>query len=82
MRPCTRQKPREETEYVCLPKKFRRYWRNKDATRPEYYHVYEQVGYLLSGKMKLSIEGTPRVLLPGDIWNIASNLKHKTEITE
>jgi len=44
--------------------------------------VYEQVGYLLSGKMKLSIEGTPRVLLPGDIWNIASNLKHKTEITE
>jgi len=54
----------------------------KDAALPEHSHVHEQAGYLVQGKMKLFIEGTPRILLPGDSWNIASNLKHKAEIIE
>ena len=54
----------------------------KDVALPEHSHVYEQVGYLVKGKMKLYIEGNPRILLPGDSWNIASNLRHKAEIIE
>ncbi len=55
---------------------------DKDAALPEHSHVYEQSGYLVKGKMKIFIEGTPRILLPGDSWNIASNLRHKAEIIE
>jgi len=54
----------------------------KDAALPEHSHIYEQVGYLVKGKMKLYIEGIPRIMLPGDSWNIAPNLRHKAEIIE
>ena len=54
----------------------------KDAIMPEHSHVHEQSGYLIKGKLKMFIEGTPRILGPGDSWNIASNIKHKVDVVE
>jgi quercetin dioxygenase-like cupin family protein len=54
----------------------------KDSILTEHSHVHEQTGYLVSGKIKLYIDGVPRLINPGDSWNISSNVKHKAEILE
>lgn len=54
----------------------------KDALLPEHSHENEQIGYLVSGQIKLFINDTARVINPGDSWNVPSNIKHRAEILE
>ena len=54
----------------------------KDALLPEHSHENEQIGYLVSGQIKLFINDAARVINPGDSWNVPSNVKHRAEILE
>ncbi len=54
----------------------------KNAILPEHAHVNEQTGYLVKGRMRLFIDGSSRIMNPGDSWNIPSNAKHKAEVIE
>jgi len=54
----------------------------KDAQLPEHAHLHEQCGYLVSGHIVLHVDGLSRDILPGDSWNISSNVKHRADIIE
>jgi len=54
----------------------------KDALLPEHAHVNEQTGYLVSGKIRLFIDGVASEMIPGDSWSIAKNVVHRAEILE
>jgi len=54
----------------------------KNSKLLEHSHLNEQTGYLVYGKIRLSINGDSMLLSPGDSWNIPSNVKHKAEIIE
>jgi quercetin dioxygenase-like cupin family protein len=54
----------------------------KGALLSEHSHVHEQTGYLVKGRIRLIIDGTGRVMEPGDSWSIPSNVVHKAEIEE
>lgn len=45
-------------------------------------HPYEQTGYLLSGRTRLTIEGSKYDVAPGDSWCVPSGLEHQMEIFE
>jgi quercetin dioxygenase-like cupin family protein len=49
---------------------------------PEHDHPYEQTGYLLSGRLRLTIGGEARDTLPGDSWCIPSGVPHRAEVLE
>jgi len=49
---------------------------------PEHSHPYEQIGYLVSGHIKLSIGGDVFDTFPGDSWCIPMNVTHGAEIVE
>jgi quercetin dioxygenase-like cupin family protein len=49
---------------------------------PEHKHPQEQVVHILSGRMKLIVEGTPHELVPGDSFYLASNIPHGVETME
>ncbi len=54
----------------------------KNAILPEHSHIHEQTGYLVTGRINLSINDVSRILNPGDSWNIPANIQHKAEILE
>jgi quercetin dioxygenase-like cupin family protein len=54
----------------------------KDSALPEHSHEQEQTGYLVSGKIRLFIDGESQVMGPGDSWMIPSNVRHRAEILE
>ncbi len=54
----------------------------KDSVLPAHEHPYEQTGYLVSGKIRLFIDGKSKILNKGDSWNIPPNIGHKAEILE
>jgi quercetin dioxygenase-like cupin family protein len=43
---------------------------------------YETVGYVISGRAKLHIEGQTIVLEPGDSWVVPKGAEHEYEIQE
>ena len=45
-------------------------------------HPQEQTGYLVSGHIILTIDGTPHDLTPGDSWSIPGNVEHGAAILE
>jgi quercetin dioxygenase-like cupin family protein len=49
---------------------------------PAHSHPYEQVGYLLRGRLLLDIGGELREAGPGDSWCIASGVPHKAQALE
>ena len=49
---------------------------------PEHRHPQEQVVHILSGKMRLIVDGTPHELAPGDSFYLASNVPHGVETIE
>lgn len=49
---------------------------------PEHQHPQEQQVYILSGRMKLIVEGTPHELATGDSFYLASNVPHGVETLE
>ena len=54
----------------------------KDAILPEHVHPNEQTGYLISGMIRLYIDGVARELTPSDSWSIPGNVSHRAEILE
>jgi len=48
----------------------------------EHAHPQEQTGYLVSGSMTLTIQGTPHHVEPGDSWCIPGNVPHAAEFRE
>jgi quercetin dioxygenase-like cupin family protein len=53
---------------------------SKGAILPEHSHIYEQSGYLVQGKIRLSVNGQSQELNKGDSWNIPGGIMHKAEI--
>ena len=49
---------------------------------PSHTHAYEQTGYLVSGRIRLTIGFTVFEVTPGDSWSIPLNLIHSAEIME
>ena len=49
---------------------------------PEHRHPQEQIVHILSGRMKLIVNGTPHELEVGDSFYLASNVPHGVETIE
>jgi quercetin dioxygenase-like cupin family protein len=49
---------------------------------PSHAHPFEQTGYLVSGRLKLSIDGTTYLAGPGDSWCIPENGVHGATVME
>jgi quercetin dioxygenase-like cupin family protein len=54
----------------------------KGSTLPKHSHPYEQAGYLLKGKIKLTIGDKSFDVNPGDSWCIESGEEHSAHILE
>lgn len=52
------------------------------AILPLHAHPYEQTGYLVSGRMVLTIGGRSAEVGPGDSWCIAEGVEHGAEVRE
>lgn len=48
----------------------------KGADLPIHDHPHEQTGYLVSGKLKMTIDETEFIVEPGDSWCVGGNIKH------
>ncbi len=53
---------------------------DRGSVLPRHRHPHEQSGYLVSGRMRLSICGETRELGPGDSWCVAGDCEHGAEI--
>lgn len=49
---------------------------------PRHSHPYEQTGYLISGKIRLTIGSESIDFEPGDSWCVPINVEHGAEILE
>ena len=53
------------------------YWTiDKGASLPEHAHMHEQVVNILEGKFELTVDGEKKLIEPGDIVIIPSNVPH------
>ncbi len=52
------------------------------TTLPMHSHPHEQIGYLVKGHIRLTIEGESHDVLPGDSWCIPSAVEHGAQILE
>lgn len=46
---------------------------------PAHQHNQEQIVHILTGKMRLIVDGVPHELSPGDSFYLASNIPHGVE---
>jgi quercetin dioxygenase-like cupin family protein len=54
----------------------------KGSMLPSHSHPHEQTGYLVSGRMRLTIGGETIDAAPGDSWCIPGHVLHHAEILE
>jgi len=54
----------------------------KGAQLPRHSHPHEQIGYLVSGRMLLTIEEESFTVAPGDSWCIAGDSEHQATALE
>jgi quercetin dioxygenase-like cupin family protein len=61
-----------------------RLWRDEEPTlnKPTHRHEYEVVGYVISGRAELEIEGQKVRLEPGDSWVVPAGAEHTYRILE
>ena len=61
-----------------------RLWRNEapGEPKPEASRVYETVGYVVSGRAELHLEGQMVLLEPGDSWLVPKGASHTYKILE
>jgi len=52
----------------------------KGRLLPMHAHPYEQTGYLISGRIRLSIGKDVAEVVPGESWCIPSGVEHGAEI--
>lgn len=53
-----------------------------DSTLPKHSHPHEQTGYLVKGKIRLTIGQETLDVGPGDSWCIPGHTEHSAEILE
>ena len=64
-------------KFVHTPTMTFAYWEIKAGSQlPEHAHVHEQVATMLAGKFELVVAGEARILAPGEIATIPSNVPH------
>ncbi len=54
----------------------------KGAVLPRHAHPHEQIGYLVKGRIRLTIGDDVQDLAPGDSWCIPGGVLHGAEIVE
>jgi quercetin dioxygenase-like cupin family protein len=54
----------------------------KGKSLPSHMHPHEQTGYLISGRMRLTIGGETFEVAPGDSWSIRGDIEHSAEALE
>lgn len=54
----------------------------KDSNIPPHHHPYEQIGYLISGKLNFRIGNESFLAESGDSWSISENVEHEVKILE
>ena len=61
-----------------------RLWKNEavEASKPATSRDYETVGYVISGRAELHLEGEKIMLEPGDSWVVPRGASHTYEILE
>jgi len=61
-----------------------RLWEHEQPTKPKpaTQRPYETVGYVVSGRAELEIEGQTVTLEPGDSWVVPKNSRHRYTILE
>ena len=52
------------------------------AALSEHAHPNEQIGYLVSGRMRLYIGNKSREVGPGDSWCVGAEVRHKADVLE
>ena len=52
------------------------------STLPAHNHIHEQTGYLVSGKILLTIGEETFEVEPGDSWSIPASVTHSVKILE
>ena len=53
------------------------YWTvDEGAVMPEHNHIHEQVAHVLEGRFELTVDGETKLLEPGTVAVIPSNVKH------
>ena len=52
------------------------------ALIPPHAHPHEQTGYLVAGRLELTIGGSVHVASPGDGWSIAGGIEHQARALE
>jgi quercetin dioxygenase-like cupin family protein len=55
---------------------------HRGAMLPLHAHSHEQTGYLVSGRIRLTIGGVVHDVSPGDSWCIGGGVEHGAEIVE
>jgi quercetin dioxygenase-like cupin family protein len=61
-----------------------RLWENEEpaAGKKEVSRPYETVGFVISGRAELHLEGQTLLLNPGDSWTVPKGTKHRYKILE
>lgn len=54
----------------------------KGTLLPRHSHPHEQIGYLVSGRMRLTIGNDVQEVMPGDSWCIPGGEEHCADILE
>jgi len=54
----------------------------KGSQLPLHSHPEEQIGYLVSGCIRLHSNGEAQEMHPGDSWSFAGDLQHSADILE
>ncbi len=54
----------------------------KGSVIPSHSHHHEQIGYLVTGKIRFTADGETFEAEPGDSWCIAGNREHSAEVLE
>lgn len=54
----------------------------KGAILPRHKHPHEQIGYLVSGRLELTIGDETRTVGPGDSWCVAGHVAHQAAALE
>jgi quercetin dioxygenase-like cupin family protein len=54
----------------------------RGSTLPVHSHPYEQTGYLVKGRIRLTIGGEEHETGPGDSWCIPPDVEHGAQILE
>ena len=52
------------------------------ATLPLHSHPHEQTGYLIAGRLTLTVGSESFEATPGDSWSIPAELEHRVDVLE